>query len=410
MPMPLTSEPSEVPLTGSPRGPTILLLAGEASGDQHGAHVARALKDLIPGVRLVGMGGSRMRDEGVDLFAELKELAVMGFAEVLARLPYFLALERRLTDLLARGEIDLMLPIDYPGFNLRLAQTAHRLRIPVVYYIAPQVWAWKPHRAEVLARVADRIAVILPFEVPIFEAVGGRVYDVGHPLLDETPAIASRPVFSAIAGLDPARDILAVFPGSRAQELRRHLSPFLGAADELVSRRPGLQVAVARAPGMERGLLEAELTHRSPDVFRVVEDGAALLHHARVALVKSGTSTLEAALAGVPFVVAYRTHPVSWKIAQRLVRVPHIALANLVAEDRVVPELLQDEAVPSRLADALAPLFDDGPKRAQMLKGLAGVRARLGEPGAADRVAALVAEVLAERADRAALRARRRVQ
>lgn len=397
----------------SGQGSTVLLLAGEASGDLHGAHLARALRERIPNVKLVGMGGEGMKREGVALFAELDDLAVMGFAEVLGRLPYFLNLEKQLTRRLAAGEFDLVLPIDYPGFNLRMAGVARRLKVPVVYYIAPQVWAWKPRRAEVLARVADRIAVILPFEVPIFEAVGGRVVDVGHPLLDEPLGAPDRAAFCAEAGLDPAREILAVFPGSRKQELRRHLAPFLGAAAKLLARRPGLQVAVAVAPGVDLDGLAAtvrELTGLDagdgadagdgPDAgsVRMVRDGKGLLSHARAALVKSGTTTLEAALAGVPFVVAYRTHPISWRIAQRLVRVPHIALANLVAGARVVPELLQDACTPEGLAEALEPLLADGAARTQMEAGLAEVRERLGTPGAADRVAELVVEVFAERA------------
>jgi lipid-A-disaccharide synthase len=378
------------------QGPTILLLAGEASGDLHGSHVARELRQTIPGVRLVGLGGDRMRAEGVHLLADLSELAVMGFAEVVGRLPFFLSLEKRLTRLLESGAVDLVLAIDYPGFNLRMAGVASRLRIPVVYYIAPQVWAWKPHRTRVLARAADRIAVIFPFEVPIFEAEGGRVEHVGHPLLDEPRERADRTDFARAHGFDPAREILAVFPGSRGQELRRHLCPFLEAARLLVERRPGLQIGVALAPGVSRSALEG-VVQANPGV-RIVDDGQGLLQHARGALVKSGTTTLEAALAGVPFIVAYRTHPVSWRIAQRLVRVPHIALANLVAEARVVPELLQDAATPEGLAGALGPLLEDGPPRAQMEDALAQVRARLGTPGASARVAAMVGEVLGARA------------
>jgi lipid-A-disaccharide synthase len=374
--------------------PVLLLLAGEPSGDLHGAHLARALRSRFPDARLLGTGGERMAAEGVELLAGLDELAVMGFAEVVTRLPYFLRLERRVKAVLASEEVDLVVPIDYPGFNLRITAAAHARGIPVVYYIAPQVWAWKAHRTARLAEQADRVAVILPFEAELFEAEGGAARYVGHPLLDEAGPVPDRYTFARTHGLDPAREILAIFPGSRAQELRRHLAPFLDAADRVVRARPGIQPVVARAQGMDVSLPDrlpsgADLT--------AVTDGRALLAHARGALVKSGTSTLEAALAGVPFVVAYRTHPVTWRIAQRVVRVRHVALANLVADERVVPELLQGQATGPRLAEVLLSLLEEGEARTTLLQGLARIRARLGEPGAADRVALLVEEVLLER-------------
>jgi lipid-A-disaccharide synthase len=377
-------------------GPVILVLAGEASGDLHGAHLVRALRRRIPSARFVGMGGPRMEAEGVALMAGLDELSVMGFAEVATRLPYFLRLGRRVKELVASGQVDLVVPVDYPGFNLRITEAAHREQVPVVFYIAPQVWAWKAGRTAKLARAADRIAVILPFEEAIFRAEGGRARYVGHPLLDELGerALPDRTAFAQAHGLRADRDILAVFPGSRRQELRRHLDVFLEAADRVVLARPGLQVALARAPGVGAAFPGA-LPSGVP--VTVVDDGTALLHHARGGLIKSGTTTLEAALAGMPAVVAYRTHPLTWRIARRVVRVEHVALANLVAGDRVLPELLQSEAEPAALADALLPLLEDGPERARVLDGLAQVRERLGGPGAADRVAELVEEVLLER-------------
>jgi lipid-A-disaccharide synthase len=330
-----------------------------------------------------------MRLEGMDRLAGLDELAVMGFVEVLSRLPFFWRLERKVDGILASGEVDLVLPIDYPGFNLRVAGRAHQRGVPVVFYIAPQVWAWKAHRAGRLARVADRIAVILPFEEEIFLREGGRAEYVGHPLLDRREEVPDRETFCRQGALDPDCPILAIFPGSRAQELRRHLTLFLEVAGRLREGMPGLQVALARAPGIS-------LENNDPSV-RVVDDGRALLRHARAALVKSGTTTLEAALEGVPFVVAYRTHPLTFRLARRLVKVDHVALANLVVGEEVVPEFLQDEATPAALVRALTPLLEEGEARARMQEGLARIRERMGEPGAAERVAELVEEVLVER-------------
>lgn len=340
-------------------------------------------------MEFVGTGGERMRREGMELLAGLDDLAVMGFVEVLSRLPFFWRLERKVDGILASGRVDLVLPIDYPGFNLRVTGRAHRRGVPVVFYIAPQVWAWKAHRAGRLARTADRIAVILPFEEEIFLKEGGKAEYVGHPLLDRREDVPDRETFCRQEALDPARPILAVFPGSRAQELRRHLTLFLEVAGRLRERMSELQVALARAPGISLENIDASI--------HVVEDGRALLRHARAALVKSGTTTLEAALEGVPFVVAYRTHPLTYGLARQLVKVDHVALANLVAGEGVVPEFLQDTATPEALVRALEPLLEEGAQRARMKAALGRVRERMGGPGAADRVAALVEEVLVER-------------
>jgi len=370
--------------------PTFLLLAGEPSGDLYGGQLAQALRARWPGCRIFGMGGDRMAAQGVQLVARLDTLAVMGFVEVLSRLPYFFRLGSEIRRLMVREGVDVLIPIDYPGFNLRMAKRAHRLGVPVVYYIAPQVWAWKEGRTTQLARIARRIAVILPFEEALFQRAGGRVTFVGHPLLQEGAPRSERGEFCARWGIDPDRPILALFPGSRKQEIRRHLAPFLGAALEMRRRQPELQVALALAPSLTLPPT-AELSG-----VHVVSDGPGLLAQARGALVKSGTTTLEATLAGVPFVVAYRTHPVTYALARRLVRVPYVALPNLVAGRRVVPELLQGDVVGERLVSALEPLLAEGPERGELLAGLAQVRSLLGTPGASARVAELVAEVLAE--------------
>lgn len=380
-------------MAGTDRGaaPTILLLAGEASGDQHAAALARELRAVWPGVRLLGTGGPGMAEQGVELLAGLDRLAVMGFAEVARHLPFFRRLLAEVTRRLESGAVDLVVAVDYPGFNLRVARAAHGLGVPVLYYVAPQVWAWKPGRARALTRYTRHVAVILPFEVPALTAAGASASFVGHPLLERPDAAPSRDDFCRAAALDPARPILALLPGSRRQEVTRHLDLFLDAAAEAGRAHPGVQPVLARAASVP----EAWLAGRG---VPVVGDARALLRHARAALVKSGTSTLESALEGTPLVVAYRTHPLTFALARRLVRVPHIALANLVAGEEVVPELLQRAATPRALASRLVPLLGDTPERARQLDGLRRVRAALGTPGAAARVAQIAADILRERA------------
>jgi len=342
---------------------------------------------------LIGLGGPRLAAEGVELLADVADLAVMGIVEVLSRLPFFLQLRRRVFAALQDEAVDLVIPIDYPGFNLRLARHARSRGIRVLYFIAPQVWAWHGSRARSLARDADKVAVILPFEEDFLRANGVDAEFVGHPLLDLPIPPTTRIEWCREHQLDAGRPLLALFPGSRKQELDRHLTLFSDAADGVRSRVPGVQVMIAAAPGVPD-----EPYHRSP--YPTTRDSAALLRHATAALVKSGTTTLEAALAGTPFVVSYRMNPLTFQIARRLVDVPHIALANLVAGRRVVPEFVQDEATPEILADAVSPMLEvTGKERARVINELKGVRRALMRGGAAARVGEIAAGLLAGERD-----------
>ncbi len=365
----------------------VLLVAGEASGDLHAAALAEALRRSRPDLSLVGVGGRGMSQAGVKLLEHTDQMAVMGFVEVLRGLPHHFALLKALTRRLQSGSVAALVTIDYPGFNMRLASAARRAGVPVLYYITPQVWAWGSGRLPKLARRITRAAVILPFEEELLRAHGIDATFVGHPLLDSARELPGRDEARAALGLGARERVLALFPGSRRQEIDRHLADFVAAARLLEQRYAGLRVLVSAAPGVELD------TARCP--YPQVRDASLLLLRAAdAALCKSGTTTLEAAVAGCPMVVAYRTSPWTHAIARRVVRIPHIGLVNVVAGREVAREFVQQALEPSAVAEALAPLLDSGSQeRSRMVQALAEVRSRLGAPGAAGRVASIVSDL-----------------
>lgn len=367
----------------------IFVAAGEPSGDVHASGVMRAFAKLHPDTTWWGIGGPQMREAGAEVVADVDRLAVMGIAEVLPRIPYFVRLERRLVRMLDERRPRAVLLVDYPAFNLRLARAAHRRGIPVVYYVAPKVWAWGRRRAATLAERADRIGVIFPFEVDLFREHGGDARYVGHPLLDRPDHVDSREAFYDRWGLDPDRSILALLPGSRSQEIRRHLGLCQDVATAVAARRPDVLPVLSRAPSVS-----ALPFHETG--LALVEDTRGLLRHAAAALVTSGTATLEAALERRPMVVVYRTSPLTAAVARQVLKVRDIGLPNLVAGRRVVPEYVQEETDPVAIADRLLSLLDPSTsEHRQQLLDLDGVRDALGSPGAADRVAGLLDEVVA---------------
>ncbi|MGH7689188.1 MAG: lipid-A-disaccharide synthase [Gemmatimonadaceae bacterium] len=359
----------------------MLFVAGEASGDLHASGVAREFQRRLAPFRLVGIGGNQMRDAGVELLAHADTLAVMGFVEVLRHLPRHWALLRQLGARIRGGQVALVVLIDYPGFNMKVAKIAAAAGVPVLYYITPQVWAWGAGRLDKLARWVTRAAVILPFEQQLLADHGIDATFVGHPLLDRAAALPARAEARQTLGLTADAPVLALFPGSREQEILRHLDDFVHVGQELQRRDPRLQVVVSVAP-----TIDLDPT-RCP--FPMVHSASfTVFRAADAAMCKSGTTTLEAAVAGCPLVVAYRTSGITYALARRLVRIPRIGLVNVVAGREVAPEFVQDALRPTAVADALEPLLRSGsPARDGMLAGLAEVRGALGSPGAAARVA-----------------------
>jgi lipid-A-disaccharide synthase len=324
-----------------------------------------------------------MRAAGVDLLEHSERLAVMGFVEVLEHLPRHYALLRGLARRMRSGRVALVVLVDYPGFNMKLAAAAARAGVPVLYYVTPQVWAWGAKRLTDLARTVTKAAVILPFEEPLLRAHGIDATFVGHPLLDRAKQMPDRAAARVELGFGPADRVLALFPGSRTQEIARHLDEFVATGLELQRRVPALRVLVSAAPHVQ---LDAK---RCPFPF-VRSASFAVLRASDAALCKSGTTTLEAAVAGCPLAIGYRTSAITYFAARHLVKIPHIGLVNVVAGRAVAPEFVQGALVPRVVADALEPLLDlSSPARAAMVEGLAQVRAALGTPGAAHRVATI---------------------
>lgn len=367
--------------------PEVVFVAGEASGDLHAAGVAEELKRLRPELELTGFGGPLMERAGVTLF-DRYDTGVMGFVEVLRHLPRHWELLQKIRDRIASNDVRLLVVIDYPGFNMKAAAAAADAGVPVLYYVTPQVWAWGEGRLPRLARIVTKAAVILPFEENLLRGHGIDATFVGHPLLDRATDLPDKRTARRSLGISDSAPVLALFPGSRQQEIDRHIDDFVASAHELEKHVPQLQVIVSVAPAIE---LDAK---RCP--FRLVHSASfTVLRAADAALCKSGTTTLEAAIAECPLVVAYRTSPISYFLARFLVKIPHIGLVNVVAGREVAREFVQDALVPDRIGIELARLLDhNDPERARVLEGLAEVRAKLGESGAARRVAAMASDLV----------------
>lgn len=393
-------------MTGA--SPRVLIVAGEASGDLYGDLVMRAMAGSGRAVEFTGIGGPSMRSAGLRALGDAGVLGVTGFFEVLGSARAIWRAYREACRVLASsaGRPDLALLIDYPDFNLRLARKARGAGVPVLYFVSPQVWAWRKGRVMQVAGTVDRMLVILPFEEEIYRRAGVPVEFVGHPLLDLVRPERTREQALRPLGLDPKRPVVALLPGSRGNELRAHLPAMLGAARLLRDEFRDLQFVVPVAPTLDleeiRGLVMAQFAPRSAGGRDGNGPGWAVVGEHRydavaacdAAVVASGTATLETALLGVPMVIVYRMNALTYTLARLLSDVPHIGMPNLIAGDRVAPELVQAECRAPRIAQEVRRILTD-PRAAEAIRhGLAGVRSRLGRPGAISRVAAVAWDMI----------------
>lgn len=372
----------------------IMVVTGEASGDQHASDLVAELQRRRPELRFFGMGGPKLAARNVELIYGAHEVSVMGLTEVLPKLRRILQVMKGLERCAARRRPACAILVDIPDFNLRMARSLKRMGIPVAYYVSPMIWAWRRDRVEQIEARVDRMMCILPFEEAFYRRAGVKARYVGSPVLEQVPAPASPAEFRARLGLDVARPTLALLPGSRMSEIRRILPAMVGAAQRVQAERPGLQVVVPVAPGIAR----EELTRRfeGSGVAPVLVDGRApeAVGASDVAVVASGTAVLEAGLMERPLVVVYRVSGLTYLVGRMLVKVKHVSLVNLLAGREVVPELLQGAMTPERIAAELRRVWEPGPERQRMLDGLAEVRRTLGAKGAAGRAADTVLELL----------------
>ena len=368
----------------------LLLSCGEASGDLYAGALIRELRALDAGVSISGLGGPHFAAAGGRLVDDYREIAVTGLTEAVAKIPRSLAAFRRLVRSAKSDKPDALVAIDFPDFNFRLARALKRLGVPVIYYISPQIWAWRPKRLETMRRIADRVLVIFPFEEAIYQKGGVPVEFVGHPLVDLAAPSASRSDFLRARGLSPTAPTVAVLPGSRPNEVSRILPDLLEAARLIHAAVPETQFVVARAPHLDDGLFALKGSDPGSDPFApvVVEgDTDTVLASADLALTASGTATVQAALHDTPMVIVYRLSPLTYRLGRRLVTIGMIGMVNLIAGEKIVPELVQDAFTPEAVAREAIALLTDRERATRVKAGLARVRERLGGSGASRRAA-----------------------
>lgn len=361
-----------------------MIIAGEASGDLHGSKVVRAMNVRHDDLVFCGIGGKALKAEGVRIIVDAAELSVVGITEAVANAGKLLGGISAAKGFLKTRRPDLLILIDFPDFNLRVARTARKIGIPVLYYISPQIWAWRQGRVKKIKRLVDHMAVILPFEAPFFEKADIPVTFVGHPLLD----IATQPEKKIAEDNRPGNPVIGLLPGSRHGEVHRHLPAMIDSARILAETIPNVRFVLSAAATVDRSFIESMLADQADGIDIVIETGYAgnVFDRSTLVIAASGTVTLEAAIAGVPMVVIYKVSPLSAWLGRRLIRVDYVCLVNLIADRLIVPELLQEDASPETIAGKVGEILSDSAKLDQMRHDLLGLHDKLGGTGASRRV------------------------
>jgi lipid-A-disaccharide synthase len=371
-----------------------MVVAGEASGDLHAANMVRAMRRLDPALRFSGMGGDALRSAGAEVLVDSTRLSVVGLVEVLVHYGDIRRAMKRLRDHLQRERPALLILVDYVEFNLRLARSAKALGIKVLFYVSPQVWAWRSRRIKRIGRVIDAMAVLFPFEAEVYREHGIPVRYVGNPLVDEVRASADCYSLRREFGLNETAPVVGILPGSRRGELRRHLPLIMEAARRLRERIPGVQFIMPLAPGVD--VTRDVNPYVDPDLNIVQITGRTYdaMHSADALMIASGTATLEAGLLRVPMAILYRLSPITYFILKRMILIRDVGLANIVAGERVVPEFIQSDATPEAIADEIEHVLTDPEYAGEMRRRLGIVREKLGEGGGSENVARMALELM----------------
>jgi lipid-A-disaccharide synthase len=375
-------------------GEKVLIVAGESSGDLYGAQLVEAMASLAPQVTFYGIGGSEMERRGVNLLFSSSELAVVGLTEVLEKMGHIWRAWKEMKRFIVDQKPHLAVLIDYPGFNLRLARVLKDNAVPVLYYVSPQVWAWHSSRIKKIAKWVDKMAVILPFEVPIYQQAGVDVEFVGHPLLEVLDADLSRDEARQQLGVPPDALLISLLPGSREREVRSLLPPLMGAAKILSREFPSCRFMLPLASTVRRDLVQGCIAESHLSLEVVEGRTFEVMKAADLLLVVSGTATLEGAIAGAPMVIIYRLSRISYLIARMLVKVKCIGLANIVVGRKVVPELIQNEVTPQRIAQEAEKILQDSATREAIKAEFKLVKEKLGERGASQRLARIALQMM----------------
>jgi len=378
--------PSQIPSNRMPSSrKRVMIIAGEASGDVHGAHVVAAMKRKTPGILFCGIGGPALKAAGVDILIDIRELSVVGITEVLVKLPQVFKSIAIIKAALQNLRPDLLILVDFPDFNLHIAAIAKKFGVPVLYYISPTVWAWRAGRIHKIKKNVDHMALILPFELAYYTRYNIPATFVGHPILDYYASEVPPP--AEIRAEQPMT--IGLLPGSRHGEIEKNLPAMLAAAVQLQQRFPGARFLLSVAPTISRDWLETFVApYKSTCAITLVEKNVVdIFQNSALVIAVSGTVTLEAAIHCVPMVIVYRVSPGSYMLGQALIRVDHIGIVNIIAGSRIVPELIQDAVTPGNIARTAGDLLADPQELLRIRKQLASVRAMLGEPGAAERTA-----------------------